>query len=66
VVWAKMSNKKHRTWEDDGVMIVSETHGTVKTNEGKVMFSISKSKLPEEIIPGETEFKYGGKIIGVS
>ena len=45
VVWCKRSNKKHKTWEDDAVLVVKGRSATLKDLEGKTISVGSQVRL---------------------
>jgi len=61
VLIAKRTTKKHKTWEQDGVMTIDGN--LVSITVGETTKSNPKFKLPAELIPGETEFVWEGKLV---
>ncbi|XP_058066035.1 DNA repair and recombination protein RAD54B-like [Anopheles bellator] len=47
VVWGKISTRKHKTWEGDGLLEVSGRSATLRDDAGKVISSASGLKLDE-------------------
>ncbi|XP_065574814.1 DNA repair and recombination protein RAD54B-like isoform X2 [Artemia franciscana] len=44
-VWGKQSNRKHKKWEGDGVLVVSKKCVTLIDSDGKELGKLSNSKL---------------------
>ena len=66
VVWCKASNKKHKKWEGDGILITCGKSATLKDMEGKQIAKSSgyKSSDLSSMVDGSTLF-IGGKEIEV-
>lgn len=64
ILIAKRTTRKHKTWEEDGVMTIDGNRITITI--GDQIKSNPKLKVPAEIIPGETEISWGEKIILVN
>ncbi|KAG0023931.1 helicase [Podila clonocystis] len=63
VLWRKKTGKKHKTWDGDGVLVVTGTSGSLKDMDGK---DLGKSiKMVSNLKPGD-ELSFGGKDIEIS
>ncbi|KAG0018103.1 helicase [Podila clonocystis] len=63
VLWRKKTGKKHKTWDGDGVLVVTGTSGSLKDMDGK---DLGKStKIASKLKPGD-ELSFGGKDIEIS
>ncbi|KAF9154732.1 helicase [Linnemannia schmuckeri] len=64
VLWRKKTGKKHKTWDGDGVLIVSGSHAILKDMDGK---EISKGSGPAiaNLTAGD-EISFAGKDIEVA
>jgi hypothetical protein len=58
---AKRTTKKHKAWEEDGFMIVDGASVTIISVDTRR--TSNKFKLPKDLIPGETEFIFEGKMV---
>ncbi|KAF9541575.1 DNA repair and recombination protein rad54b [Mortierella hygrophila] len=64
VLWRKKTGKKHKTWDGDGVIIVSGSHAVLKDMDGK---EIGKGSGPALANLGAgDEISFGGKDIEVA
>eukprot|EP00729_Bicosta_minor_P022683 gene22683-14644_t len=67
VVWCKRSNKKHKTWEDDAVLVVKGRSATLKDLEGKTISVGSQLKRADlETLKEGESLSFGGKEIEIS
>ncbi|KAG0336254.1 helicase [Podila horticola] len=64
VLWRKMTSKKHKTWDGDGVLVVTGTSGSFKDMDGKDLGKATKMAA-SNLKPGD-ELSFGGKDIEIS
>eukprot|EP00124_Ichthyophonus_hoferi_P003086 Ihof_evm2s247 gene=Ihof_evmTU2s247 len=66
VMWCKLSNKKHKKWEDDAVMVVSGRSVVLNDMEGRCLGKSGGFKLREleSLKEGET-LRLGGKEVEI-
>ncbi|KAG0342050.1 helicase [Podila humilis] len=63
VLWRKKTGKKHKTWDGDGVLVVSGTSGLLKDTDGK---DLAKAKMAAANLKPGDELSLGGKDIEIS
>lgn len=61
VLWRLPTNKKNKTWTDDGVLMVSDGYATLYNNSGKI---IGRTAFTNPLLPGST-LSAGGKEVEV-
>lgn len=63
VLWRKKTGKKHKTWDGDGILVVTGTSGSLKDMDGKDLGKATKMAA-SNLKPGD-ELSFGGKDIEV-
>jgi len=61
VLWRLPTNKKNKTWTDDGVLVVSGGYASLYNNSGR---NIGRSAFAHPLLPGST-LSVGGKEVEV-
>ncbi|KAI9241481.1 MAG: SNF2 family N-terminal domain-containing protein [Podila humilis] len=64
VLWRKKTGKKHKTWDGDGILVVTGTSGSLKDVDGKDLGKATKMAA-SSLKPGD-ELSFGGKDIEIS
>ncbi|KAF9388153.1 helicase [Podila verticillata] len=64
VLWRKKTGKKHKTWDGDGILVVTGTSGSLKDMDGKDLGKATKMAA-SNLKPGD-ELSFGGKDIEIS
>ncbi len=64
-MYAKPTTKKHKTWDEDGFVIIAGNNVVLKDTDGNVIESSSKIKLTEEMISECKPFRLGSKEVQV-
>ncbi|KAG0307110.1 helicase [Linnemannia gamsii] len=63
-LWRKKTGKKHKTWDGDGVLVISGSHAVLKDMDGK---EIGKGSSPAIVnLDAGDEISFGGKDIEVA
>lgn len=63
VLWRKKTGKKHKTWDGDGILVVTGTSGSLKDMDGKDLGKATKIAA-SNLKPGD-ELSFGGKDVEV-
>ncbi|KAF9407778.1 helicase, partial [Podila epigama] len=64
VLWRKKTGKKHKTWDGDGILVISGSSGVLKDMDGKDLGKATKITA-SNLKPGD-ELSFGGKDIEIS
>ncbi|KAH0259127.1 DNA repair protein rhp54, partial [Aureobasidium melanogenum] len=59
VLWRKITNKKNKTWDGDGILIVSQGYANLKDSDGK---DIGRIVCKTPLLPGSTLSMSGKEI----
>ncbi|KAL8953480.1 MAG: hypothetical protein Q9222_000684 [Ikaeria aurantiellina] len=59
VLWRKVTNKKHKTWEGDALLYVNSAEGFAELREGGTGRSMGKTKCLGPLLPGSTLYICG-------
>ncbi|KAI9753559.1 MAG: hypothetical protein M4579_005101 [Chaenotheca gracillima] len=51
VLWRKFTTKKHKTWDGDGVLVISGGYATLQDDSGK---DLGRAKFGSPLLPGST------------
>ncbi|XP_013382594.1 DNA repair and recombination protein RAD54B [Lingula anatina] len=67
VMWAKLTKKKHKTWEGDGILVISGRSATLQDMEGKEICCAKGYKAEEvENLPEGATLKVGSKEVEIT
>ena len=65
VVWRKKQAKKHKTWDGDGILSVSNSTAVLKDENGKDLGKMTSS-IFDTVLGEGAEFSIGGKDVEIT
>ncbi|XP_026481425.1 DNA repair and recombination protein RAD54B-like [Ctenocephalides felis] len=63
VVWGKNSSKKHKSYEDDGVLVVTKNSIVLKNSSGSII--AQTRSIDDGLLEPESTFSVGSKIVQI-